>query len=95
MAFCDYMRDINHQRAVADARNYLQINPSVDIPGHVKISTVAPQGIEGSAQAELTLAFFTDPITITTSGGVFKNGRHRATALFDAGVSGDIPVLFI
>ncbi|WEO76427.1 hypothetical protein BJQ94_13775 [Cryobacterium sp. SO2] len=90
--FCDYMLGLDHQRALNDATAYLLANPAGRVSGSLSISKVSTGLREGSPQAELTLSFLTDPVTLKARRG-FDNGRHRATALFDAGATGQIPVL--
>lgn len=92
--FCDYLAQLDHASAVADALAYLSANAGGRVQGEVRIGEVSHGGVEGSPQAELTLSLLTDPITLTRRG-TFDNGRHRATAFFDAGVVGLIPVRYI
>lgn len=91
-SFCEYVLQLDHQRAIDEATAYLLANPDGHVSGSLSIFEVSEGLEEGSPQAELTLSFLTDPVALKANS-IFDNGRHRATALFDAGVTGRIPVL--
>lgn len=88
---CEYMLGLNHHSAISDANSFIARNPGQTYSGTISIAAVAPMLPERSPQAELTLSFLTDAITLKDHG--FDNGRHRVAALFDAGVAANIPVL--
>jgi hypothetical protein len=91
---CEYIADVEHQEAVNAATHFLQSNPGGSFPGTITAAQVGPGLAPNSPTAELALSFLTDAIELRGLND-FKNGRHRATALFDVGVTGLVPVKYV
>ncbi len=92
---CQYVRSVDPQAATDAASAYLKSlapTPRYEISMFLNAEAVGIPDPDRSPQAELTLSFLTDPITVHPDGR-FGNGRHRVTALLDAGVTGSIPVI--
>lgn len=90
---CQYVAYLDYEQAIKCASQFVvaQEGRTIDGPS-LAITDVDPTAHPGTGQAELTLSFLTDPIEIKDSK-IFNNGRHRATAVFDRGGSGLVPVI--
>ncbi|WP_058596773.1 hypothetical protein [Microbacterium testaceum] len=90
---CQYVKGADYRSALQIAVRYLGLLPE-DEPIRWSTSATAldPSLEEGSALAELTLSFLSDPITVR-GDGTFGNGRHRVAAIIDAQMDLLIPVV--
>ncbi|WIE69211.1 hypothetical protein [Curtobacterium sp. MCLR17_054] len=91
---CDYIFGVDHQQSVDAATDFVRTNQGHRFPGTLQATQVSPILIPSSATAELALSLLTDPIELHGTS-IFNNGRHRATALFDVGVTGMVPVKYV